>query len=89
MANYLDITGLIYFQGKIKAYVSGLSYYTKPSTGIPSSDITSGVILDVSGKEDKSNKATSISFSFTDMQYPSTKTMYNLVGDIETLLTAI
>lgn len=44
MANYLDTTGLTYFWGKIKAYISGLGFYTKPSTGIPASDIASGVI---------------------------------------------
>lgn len=89
MANYLDITGLTYLWGKIKAYISGLGFYTKPSTGIPASDIASGVIPDVSDKEDKSNKVTSLSASSTDTQYPSAKAVYDLVGDIETLLEAI
>ena len=41
---YINDEGLNYLWGKIKAYVSGLGFYTKPSTGIPASDIASGVI---------------------------------------------
>ena len=54
-----------------------------------------GVILnkptipDVSGKEDKTNKVTSLSSSSTDTQYPSAKCVYDMVGNIETLLAAI
>lgn len=49
-------------------------------------DIT---VPDVSGKEDSSNKVTSLSSSSTDTQYPSAKAVYDLVGDIETLLSEI
>ena len=35
------------------------------------------------------NLVTSISSSSTDAQYPSAKCVYDLVGDIETLLAAI
>ena len=45
--------------------------------------------LDISGKEDKSNKVTSISASSTDTQYPSAKCVYDIVGDIESLLAAL
>lgn len=65
------------------------AFYKKPSTGIPASDLESGVIPDVSGKEDKSNKVTSLSSASTDTQYPSAKCVYDLVGDVETLLAAI
>ena len=44
---------------------------------------------DISGKEDISNKVTSISSGSTDTQYPSAKCVYDIVGDIETLLTTI
>ena len=44
---------------------------------------------DVSGKEDKSNKVTSLSSASTNTQYPSAKCVYDLVGDVETLLAAI
>ena len=41
---YINDEGLNYLWSKVKAYVSGLGFYTKPSTGIPASDIASGVI---------------------------------------------
>lgn len=63
--------------------------YSKPSGGIPASDIASGVIPNVSGKEDTSNKVTSLSSSSTDTQYPSAKCVWDLVGDIETILASI
>lgn len=40
--------------------------YTKPSGGIPASDLASGVIPDVSGKADKVNGATSGNFASLD-----------------------
>lgn len=46
-------------------------------------------IPDVSGKENTSNKVTSLSSSSTDTQYPSAKCVYDLVGDIETILASI
>ena len=46
-------------------------------------------IPDISGKENTSNKVTSLSSSSTDTQYPSAKCVYDLVGDVETLLAAI
>ena len=39
--------------------------------------------------EEKSNKVTSLSSSSTDDEYPSAKCVYNIVGDIETLLAAL
>lgn len=60
-----------------------------PSSGV----VNLGTVLtshqDISGKEDKSNKVTSISASSTDTQYPSAKCVYDIVGNIEALLTAI
>ena len=45
---------------------------------------------DISGKEDKANKTTSISSSSTDTEYPSAKSVYTYVetkiGDIGTIL---
>lgn len=43
----------------------------------------------VSDCEETTNKVTSISSSSTDTQYPSAKCVYDLVGDIETLLAAL
>lgn len=52
---YLDNNGVLYLWGKIKAHVSSAvaGFYTKPSSGIPASDLAAGVIPDVSGKVDK------------------------------------
>ena len=41
------------------------------------------------GKEETSNKVTSLSSSSTDTQYPSAKCVYDIVGDIETLINAL
>lgn len=76
--------------------------YSKPSGGIPKTDLASAVQTslgkadtalqshqDISGKEDKTNKVTSISSSSTDTQYPSAKCVYDLIGDVETILTTL
>lgn len=39
--------------------------------------------------EAKANKVTALSSSSTDDEYPSAKCVYDLVGDIETLLAAL
>ena len=40
-------------------------------------------------KENVSNKVTSINSSSTDTQYPSAKCVYDIVGDLETILTTL
>lgn len=42
-----------------------------------------------SGYETTSNKVTSLSSSSTDTQYPSAKCVYDLLGDVETLINAL
>lgn len=44
---------------------------------------------DITGKEDKTNKVTSISSSSTDTQYPTAKCVYDLIGNIESLLAEV
>lgn len=58
---------------------AGATAYQKPATGIPASDIATGVIPDISGKENISNKVTSISEQSTDGQYPSAKLLYDML----------
>lgn len=64
--------------------------YDKPSGGIPSTDLSSSVqtslgkadtaVQDVSGKEDKTNKTSTIDENSTNTQYPNAKAVYdNLV----------
>lgn len=50
-------------------------YYTKSETDTL-----------LSGKESLSNKVTTLSISSTDTQYPSAKCVYDIIGDVETLL---
>lgn len=40
-------------------------------------------------KQDKSNLVTSLSASSTDTQYPSAKCVYDIIGDLETILSTI
>lgn len=77
--------------GAQEALVSGTNIKTINNESIlGSGNITiSGGGGDVSGKEDKSNKVTSLSASSTDTQYPSAKCVYDLIGDVESLLAAI
>ena len=80
---------------------AGATAYQKPSTGIPASDLAEAVQTSL-GKADTAlqssaianmevttNKVTSLSSQSTDTQYPRAKCVYNVVGDIETLLAAI
>ena len=80
---YVDINGLSRFKSKLEAEIP-----TKTS------DLTndSGFLTshqDISGKEDNTNKVTSLSNSSTDTQYPSAKCVYDLVGDVGSLLDTI
>ena len=68
---------------------AGATAYQKPSTGIPASDLAAGVIPDTSTFEVASNKVTSLSSSSTDTQYPSAKCVYDMIGDIESVLDQI
>ena len=74
-----------------EALVSGTNIKTINNESLlGSGNITiSGSGGDVSGKEDKSNKVTSLSSSSTDTQYPSAKCVYDLIGNVESLLAAI
>lgn len=69
-----------------KVILSEKGTYSKPSTGIPKTDLASAVQTslnkadtalqshqDITGKEDKTNKVTSIDENSTDEQYPSAK----------------
>ena len=70
--------------------------YDKPSTGIPKADLASAVQTslgkadtalqshqDISGKEDKTNKVTSIDNTSTDTQYPSAKAVYDYIQSLD------
>ena len=66
--------------------------YDKPSTGIPKTDLAQAVqdslnladsaIQDITGKEDKTNKVTSLDSTSTDTQYPSAKSVWDLISGL-------
>ena len=78
--------------------VSGYTTNTGTITGIKMNGAlkgTSGIVdlgtvitehQDVSDKESKDNKVTTLNESSTDTQYPSAKCVYDMIGNIETLL---
>lgn len=90
MAKYLSLSGLDHLW-------SIISPHLLPSVGTGNAkkvlrikaDGTGYNLDSLSDKEDTSNKVTAISASSTDSQYPSAKCIYNIVGDIETVLDAI
>lgn len=57
--------------------------------GLSSNDYTDEDKEKINSKEDISNKVTSISSTSTDTEYPSAKCVYDLIGDLETLLGGI
>jgi len=56
------------------------------TTKYPNTKIVYDALL---GKENTSNRVFSLSSSSTDAQYPSAKCVYDLIGDIETLINAL
>jgi len=48
--------------------------------------VTSNVQTQLNNKEETANKVTSLSSSSTDTQYPSAKCVYDIIGDVATLI---
>lgn len=68
----------------VSAFVNDAGYLTSaPVTSV------NGQTGAVTGLQTTGNKVTSLSSSSTDTQYPSAKCVYDLVGNIETLLASI
>lgn len=55
----------------------------------PDNKLCDGVTDGAGGMQNAENLVTSISSSSTDTQYPSAKCVYDIVGDIETLINAL
>lgn len=66
---------------------------TNPVTsgGVYESEIAMATMFGnlLNGKESTTNKVTSLSSSSTDTQYPSAKCVYDLLGDVESLINAL
>ena len=79
-------------------YTNVSAKYTKPSAGIPKTDLASAVQTslgkadtavqpsEITSKENTSNKVTSLSSSSTDTQYPSAKAVYTQINRLDTTI---
>jgi len=85
---------------KLGGEVDLSAYYTKTQTDTLLSGKVDNSALDnyytktrtdelLAEKEVLTNKVTSLSSSSTDTQYPSAKCVYDIIGDVETLLTTL
>lgn len=68
---------------------NGTQFY--PITHVEAVVDGNGNTLDtlLGGKQTTSNLVTSLSSSSTDAQYPSAKCVYDLLGDVESLINAL
>ena len=78
----------VLYKGTTGTESSGLEYvWGKVNGGSAASWIQLGA--DVSDFESSNNKVITLTSESTDTQYPSAKCVYDLVGNIETLLTTL
>ncbi len=89
MDKYLNLSGLETLWGKIRPHLLPVSQASDQGKVVSVNNQGQYYLQSIDGKEDKSNKVTSISSSSTDTQYPSAKCVYTLIGDIESVLDAI
>lgn len=95
-AAYSEKDGIYDYHGKIyllsdtdgTAEIETGNYFFDGNSGGGGYDDTE-LKNEISEKEDKSNKVTSITETSTDTEYPSAKAVYTMVGDIETILSSI
>ena len=86
---YADLTTGVGVNTQIYFY-NGSSYVAYYSTTL--NILINGfgdLIEQMSGKEDTDNKVSTLSSSSTDTQYPSAKCVYDLVGNLETILETL
>lgn len=79
----------MYENGLVYAYVRNYSRYQTMGNEHFISKGTLENVITGKNLETANNKVTSISSESTDTQYPSAKCVYDLVGDIETILTTL
>jgi len=89
MAKYVGENSLSELVSKTKALVATKQNTLVSGTNIKTINNTSLLGSGDISTEVTTNKVTSLSSSSTDTQYPSAKCVYDLVGDVETLLTAL
>lgn len=87
----LDATGLIPVARIPNTIARAADVVVDQIYDATSSYAQSGVAIAgaISGKQDTSNLVTAISSSSTDTQYPSAKCVYDIIGNLETILAAL
>lgn len=77
----------------VRSFFSNTTYSAMTQAEIDAGTATTGrtisASLFVTNAENPSNKVTSLSSASTDTQYPSAKCVYDLVGNVESLLSAL
>ena len=77
----------VLYKGTSGSITSGLEYIWGKVNGQSSASwIQLGA--DITNFEDSNNKVTSLNAQSTDTQYPSAKAVYDMIGNVESLLTA-
>lgn len=76
-------------QGEIQAVVKSYSSYESAGVNMFISKGTLENVITGKALETSTNKVTSLSSASTDTQYPSAKCVYDIVGNIETILTTL
>lgn len=84
---YLDDTATAELVAKTKALVATKQDALVSGTNIKTINNQSLLGSGNISAETTSNKVTTLSSSSTDTQYPSAKCVYDLIGDVESLLT--
>lgn len=72
---------------KLSTIESGAQVNTVTSVNNQVGDVI--ITCSTLGAEDILNKVTSVSSSSTDTQYPSAKCVYDIIGDVSSLLTTL
>lgn len=68
---------------------NSLTFDTTPTSDSTNPITSGGTYTALSAKQDKANLVTTLSSSSTDSQYPSAKCVYDIIGDVETLLSEV
>jgi capsular polysaccharide biosynthesis protein len=84
-----DSNNVFISKGTLENAITGKELVNKSVNNLTNYTTTSDMNTLLNAKENTSNKVVSISSSSTDTQYPSAKCVYDLVGDVETLLTTL
>lgn len=85
----LDDYGIYLINGVLSAQTKNYSQYQALSTQLFIGKGTLENVITGKNLETANNKVTSISSSSTDTQYPSAKCVYDLIGNIESLLAEV